>query len=318
MLELCWHGGASVSLRVGSAGGRGLRGRLEGSLGGGRGLGTGLKTEPAPATPKLEPLELVVDPAFSKAGDYGPWFVPNPHAPSVPEYLRFHDPDYVLITHGHFDHFDLETVKKLAASTRALFAGSADVCSTLQAVLGVPESRTVLMQAGRTVLLGGGKKAVVEVTPVEGEHWVTGDEGRAVAAKFAARPDRYGVMPCGGPMLGYIAGADGHTVFFSGDTHLSAIPKRKVDVAVLSVGGLLADPRTRELTKEILDEAEAARAAGEFLAANVLVPVHWDHDVFPEKPRVSVIASHLERASRMHSKVPKLVVPPYGEWVEVA
>ena len=292
MLELCWHGGASVSLRVG---------RSEG-----------------PGAAKLKPLELVVDPAFSKAGDYGPWFVPSPHAPSVPEYLQFHHPDYVLITHGHFDHFDLETVRKLAAATDALFADSADVCSTLEAVVGLPRGRTLEMRAGRTVLLGGGAKAVIEVTPLEGEHWVTGDEGRAVAARFAGRPDRYGVMPCGGPMFGYIAGAEGHTVFFSGDTHLSAIPKRKVDVAVLSVGGLLADPRTKELTKEILDEAEAVRAANEFLAADALVPVHWDHDVFPEKPRMSVIAAHLEHASRKHSKVPRLVVLPYGEWVEVA
>ena len=291
MLELCWHGGASVSLRVGRVG--------------------------EPAAARLQPLELVIDPQFSKAGDYGPWYVPNPHAPTVHEYLHFHHPDYVLITHGHFDHFDLETVRKLAAATDAVFGGSADVCSTLEAVAGLPKERTLLLEDGRTVLLVGGEKAVVEITPIKGEHWVTGDEGRAVAAKFAGRPDRYGVMPCGGPMLGYIAGADGHTAFFSGDTHLAAIPYRKVDVAVLSVGGLIADPKTKELTKEILNEAEAVEAANEHLAAEVLVPVHWDHDVFPEKPKMSLIAELLEKGLKKHLRVPRLVVPPYGEWVEV-
>lgn len=276
MIELAWHGSASVSLR-------------------------------------LAGVEILVDPHFTPEGVYGPWYVPNPRAPAWDDYLTRFEPAFVWVTHGHFDHFDIEAARVLAGRTGATFVGSPDVTATLARHVGLGPDRLLPVEAGRPARL-----ATVTCTPVEGVHWFTGEEGRRAAARFEGRPDRWGVMPCGGPMLGFIAevpggAADGpgiRTVYVSGDTTLEGIPHRRVHVAVVNVGGDIRNPVTKMPEKCIVDVPDLVAAARDRLRPEVLVPVHWDAPTFLSPTDIGALTREL---GALDPPV-RVVVPPYHAW----
>jgi L-ascorbate metabolism protein UlaG (beta-lactamase superfamily) len=294
-VEFAWHGGASLSLRLGG-------------------------------------LEVLVDPAFSRPGDYPAWFdekCANPGAPTFEDYLSRHQPSYLFITHGHFDHFDLPTVARLAAAFPEMrVAGSSEVTRTCRQVLGLKSARLLhLTPGGWTRLSPAGSGAGgPRVRAVPGPHWFTGDEGEAVAAKLAGRPDRFGAMPCGGPMLGLVfepapagerkAGDGPDTawrVYVSGDTEPGGLAPGPFDVAIVSCGGRLLDPATRRPTGPYFDEETLAAQATEVLRAAVLIPVHYDHPVFLTPFDTARLAAGL----KTRPGAPRLLVPPYNTWVTV-
>jgi len=288
-VEFAWHGGASLSLR-------------------------------------LAGLEVLVDPAFSRPGDYPAWFdekCANPAAPTFEDYRSRHQPSYLFITHGHFDHFDLPTVGRLTAAFPELrVAGSSEVTRTCRQVLGLEPARLLRLTPGAwTRLSPAGRSAGgPRVRAVPGPHWFTGDEGEAVAAKLAGRPDRFGAMPCGGPMLGLVfepapaakGAAPAWRVYVSGDTEPPGLPPGPFDIAIVSCGGMLLDPATRQPIGPYFDEDTLAQAS-EVLRAGILIPVHYDHPVFltPFDP------AKLAAALRGHRDPPRLVLPPYNTWVTV-
>ncbi|MHB0886732.1 MAG: MBL fold metallo-hydrolase [Bacillota bacterium] len=290
MLEFAWHGAASVSLRLGQVG----------------------------------PV-VAVDPVFSRAGVYGPWYTPNPHAPAFDDYIAGFAPDVVLVTHGHFDHFDLETVKAIAAARPGCrFGGSAEVVETMRTVCGIAPERAFALESGgsyalpslRPVGQAGGDRPVLR--PLAGDHWLTGEEGSRTAAKFAGRPDRYGVIPCGGPMLGFFIDlpSQGETailIYISGDNRLHSMPKGPVDVAVVNIAGLLTHPQTKEPTKEITGPEDTAAVIDDCLRPRTLIPVHWDHDIFLNRIEWADIAASAETASHPA----KLIRAPYNRWLPV-
>ncbi len=300
-VQLIWHGGPSVTLDLGG-------------------------------------LEVLIDPAFSRPGDYPPWFTEacaNPGAPSVDDYLAACRPDYLFITHGHFDHFDLRTVERLAAALDFTIVGSPEVLRVCREVLGLPEERLMecpvagsdedrgAVRDGRDPETGwlaleprrvppGAEPGTrtVAVRAVPGPHWLTGDEAETVARKFATRPDRYGALPCGGPMLGFVFTLGGLRLYVSGDTEARGLPAGPFAAAVVCCGGELINPKTKEREGPFLDEAALAGAACERLRPQVLVPVHYDHPVFvtpfdPERLR--------EELAR-YPNPPDLLVPPYNVW----
>lgn len=304
-MDLCWHGGPSFSLR--HAG-----------------------------------VELLIDPAFSRPGDYPPWFGPehvNQASPTVDQYLERHRPGYLFITHGHFDHFDLETVRRIGAARPEMrIGGSTAVTATCQGTLGLPRERLLTLapaKAGRDDeprytwlnLMGGeGPGGAVAGPPlrvraVPGPHWFTGAAGDAVAAKLAGRPDRYGAFPCGGPMLGLIFEADAEedgrravTVYVSGDTDADGFPTGPFSAAVVACGGSLSDPITRQPTPPWIDEPTLAGAVCRVLRPGVLVPIHYDHPVFLTGFDPERLAGELAA----YPQPPRLLTPRYGEWVPLA
>jgi L-ascorbate metabolism protein UlaG (beta-lactamase superfamily) len=255
---------------------------------------------------RLAGVEVLVDPYLSPPGSYGPWYTANPHAPALDDYFRLCAPDFVLITHGHFDHLDLEAARALCARSRARFAGSAEAMAALAGV-GVPAERLCTLASGHPAALGG-----AVVMPVEGVHWQTGAEGTAIAAKFAGRPDRYGAMPCGGPAFGYLlratpgAAAD---AYISGDTMPEGVPLCAARVAVLAVTGPLRHPRTGEVCMAALGTADLVPAL-QRLSARVAVVVHWDFPLFVAPVDIAAAA----RAAEAELDV-TVVVPPYNRWV---
>ncbi len=250
----------------------------------------------------------------------------NPHAPNFSEYARNHRPDYVLITHGHPDHFDLHTVRKLWTEKGPVFVGSGDVMETIHREFAVPGDHLISLEPGGEVGIhepmegrGGGRPmdgqrplGPVKIRAFAGVHWFTGEEGRRSAEKFAKRPDRYGAMPCGGPMLSFLLETPGGRVFISGDTKLEGIPAVRADVAILCVGGQALNSMTKQPETPIITPEEAREAVGR-LGAGVVIPVHYDYDIFLGSLDPREVQTVLERAPGK----PRVIMAPYNREIEL-
>ncbi|MHB9144357.1 MAG: MBL fold metallo-hydrolase [Symbiobacteriia bacterium] len=252
MLEFFWHGSASVALR-------------------------------------WPGVEFLLDPSFSSKADYGNWYWPNTHSPDLDAYLAAHRPTHIFITHGHYDHFDLITCKRLEQHCHPIFLGSPEVVAGVKRYIEVPDDRLIALHDGEQIELGG---AILEA--ISGVHWITGEEGNLAAAKLD-RPDRYGVMPAGGPMLSVWLEAQGHTIYISGDNELKGIPNRQVDVAIMSVGSVMPHPATKVFDRPIVTVDEASLALRYRLKPKLTIPVHWDHSGWVEPVDVDRLQHELER-----------------------
>ncbi|MCL4425628.1 MAG: MBL fold metallo-hydrolase [Firmicutes bacterium] len=259
----------------------------------------------ASLTLRLNALEFLVDPCFSRAGDYGPWHTPNPHAPSYQEYFQAYRPDYVLISHCHFDHFDLKTVEEILRVKAPTFIGSQDVIAALKKYFSPPLEKLLPLDSGGSLFLKG-----VTLEAVEGIHWLTNEDGRVAAAKLD-RPERYGVMPCGGPPHGFLLRWPEGTLYISGDTLLEGVPQVPVDLAIVNFAGPVPHVLTKERTK-IITGAEDAPGLVDRLRPRYLVPVHYDLPIFLE-------ATDLDRIKDLEKAVPGLQVllPPYNQEIEI-
>ena len=153
--------------------------------------------------------------------------------------------DAVLVSHLHFDHFDLRSIRMLGRGVPVV----------------VPRGGAVglLRRRGFADVRGAAEGAEVRVGPV------------LVRAVPACHPEGRGVPWIGGPALGYVISGSG-SVYFAGDTgffpEMSAV--RGVDVALLPVAGWGRRlPEAGHLSP--LRAAEALR----LVEPRVAIPIHW-------------------------------------------
>jgi L-ascorbate metabolism protein UlaG (beta-lactamase superfamily) len=160
--------------------------------------------------------------------------------------------DAVLISHDHYDHLDLPTVRELLRRQTAPFVVPMGVGAHLRG-WGVPEDRIVELEwdAARTV--GG-----LTLTCTEARHF----SGRS----FARDTTLWSSWAISGPR---------HRVYFGGDTGytpaFAGIGARlgPFDLTLLPIGAY------NDAWKPIhMDPEEALRAHGD-LGGTVLVPIHW-------------------------------------------
>jgi L-ascorbate metabolism protein UlaG (beta-lactamase superfamily) len=250
--------------------------------------------------------EVLVDPFFSPASAYGPWYTANPHAPSAADYLAAHAPDLVLITHGHFDHCDLEAVKALTAIRPLHFVTSAAVAAALLRHCGLGAESVTAIAPGQRLDVGA-----VQVRAFAGVHWLTGPEGDEAARKLD-RPERYGVFPAGGPSLGFLLTGGRDRAYLSGDTVLAGVPEIDAPVAVISTGTRMTHPVTHEVTTPVVT-IEDLPAVARRLHARVMAAVHWDFGLFLDPFDADAAAR------RMAAEAPecRLVIPAYNAWTDL-
>ena len=191
----------------------------------------------ATALIELDGVRLLTDPLLrNRLGHlrrHGP--APDPDA------LR--DIDAVLISHLHFDHLDIPSLRRLARGVRMLVPHGAGSFLRRQGFPGVEE-------------LAAGDQA---------------DVGGVAIAAVPAVHDRRRRPYAGGPEADAIGFVAGGRVYFAGDTDLfdAMAELRGTDVALIPVWGW-----GPSLGAGHLDPAAAARAAA-LLRPRVAIPIHW-------------------------------------------
>jgi L-ascorbate metabolism protein UlaG (beta-lactamase superfamily) len=162
---------------------------------------------------------------------------------ALPERDALANVDAVLVSHLHYDHLDLASLRRL------------------------DDAPIVVPAGGGRLLSGHGLARVVEID--------VGDEvqvGRlTVRATYAEHDGARGPFGTNAPAVGYVVSGS-HTVYFAGDTDLfdamdGLVPA--LDLALLPIAGW--GPR---LPAGHLDPRRAAEALA-LLRPTIVVPIHW-------------------------------------------
>ncbi len=217
---------------------------------------------------ELDGVRLLTDPVFGSHASPSTMFGPK----------RFHPPpvaldalpplDAVVISHDHYDHLCMPSIRALAAGASGFtgpFIMPLGVGAHLEA-WGVPPERIVEREWGEHVDVAGapgsaagGGRAEARLVATPAQHF----SGRGPR-------DRFSTLWCGWAMLGRR-----HRVFFSGDTGLcddfAAVGRAygPFDVAMFEIGAW--HPAWGDIH---LGPDNAAVAFG-MLGAKALLPVHW-------------------------------------------
>jgi L-ascorbate metabolism protein UlaG (beta-lactamase superfamily) len=201
---------------------------------------------------EIDGRRVLLDPVWGERVSPSPLVGPRRlHEPPIPV-ADLPPVDAVLISHDHYDHLDVPTVRELARTQTAPFVVPIGVGVHLRG-WGVPADRIVELEWDGATSVAG-----LTVTCTEARHF----SGRS----FARDSTLWASWAVAGPR---------HRVYFGGDTGytpaFAAIGARlgPFDLALLPVGAY------NEAWRAIhMDPEEALRAHGD-LGGDVLVPVHW-------------------------------------------
>lgn len=202
---------------------------------------------------ELDGRVFLTDPNWSEIASPSRWFGPRRfHPPPIPLSELPHI-DAVLVSHEHFDHLDMATIRALAAKDLT-FHVPLGVGAHLE-LWGVPRARIVEYDWWDRTRLPGD----VQIVSTPARHF----NGRAI-------PWRTGTFWTSWALVG-----PRHRVFFSGDTGLAEafreIGRREgpFDVALLEIG------QAHPSWGDIHLGPHGAIEAFERLGAKRLFPIHW-------------------------------------------
>lgn len=174
-----------------------------------------------------------------------PWLTGNPMFPEGRRAEAVAGATHVLVSHGHGDHSG-EAVG-IAKETGATVIGIYDLVGWWAGAEGI---ETVGMNKGGTVTAGDARVTMVNAVHSSS---VGGPDGPAYA----------------GAEAGFIIAAEGHTIYFSGDTDVMADMAvfndlHKPDIGILCAGGHFT-----------MDMERAAYAARKFFDFRLVIPCHY-------------------------------------------
>ncbi|MEO7421103.1 MAG: MBL fold metallo-hydrolase [Ornithinibacter sp.] len=241
---------------------------------------------------ELDGVRLLLDPVWSERCSPSQHVGPRRlHAVPVPLSALGHI-DAVVISHDHYDHLDMDTVRALADASDAVFLVPLGVGAHLD-VWGVPAERVVECDWEDGVDIGD-----VRVTAVEAQH-------------FSGR----GLRRDGTLWASWVLAGPSGKVFFSGDTGFFEGYDRigaehgPFAASLMAIGAY--DPAWHDIH---LNPEEAVEAT-QRLRGGVLVPIHWCTFVLAPHPWAEPVERLLVAAA---SHGVQVAVPRVGERVDVA
>ena len=201
---------------------------------------------------ELDGVRLLMDPVWSERCSPSQHVGPRRlHAVPVP-LAGLGRIDAVVISHDHYDHLDMDTIRQLVDLTNAVFLVPLGVGAHLDA-WGVPPSRVVECDWEEGLDVRG-----VRVTAVEAQH-------------FSGR----GLRRDGTLWASWVLAGRAGKVFFSGDTGFFDGYARlgaehgPFDVSLMAVGAY--DPAWHDIHLDPEEAVEATR----LLRGGLLMPIHW-------------------------------------------
>ncbi|MGY1771783.1 MBL fold metallo-hydrolase [Blastococcus sp. SYSU D00813] len=201
---------------------------------------------------EVDGRRVLVDPVWGRRVSPSPLVGPERLHPAPTPLAELPPVDAVLISHDHYDHLDLPTVRELLRQQSAPFVVPLGIGAHLRR-WGVPEDRVVELDWDGEVEVAG-----LTLTCTEARHF---------SGRFLTRDTTlWSSWAVAGPR---------HRVFFGGDTGytpaFAAIGARlgPFDLTLLPVGAYNDAWKLIHMTPE-----EAVRAHGD-LGGGLLVPVHW-------------------------------------------
>ncbi len=245
----------------------------------------------ASALLEVDGVRLLVDPVWGRRASPSPIIGPTRlHEPPTP-LSELPPVDAVLISHDHYDHLDLPTVRVLLEEQSAPFVVPLGIGEHLRK-WGVPGERIVELDWDGATTVGG-----VTLTCTEARHF----SGRY----FHRDTTLWASWAIAGPR---------HRVFFGGDTGYHPAFARigarfgPFDLTLLPVGAY------NDAWHFIhMDPEEAVRAHGD-LGGEVFLPIHWATFNLAFHPWVEPVQRVLVAAARTGTAV---VVPRPGERIDV-
>lgn len=178
--------------------------------------------------------------------------------------------DLILLSHGHLDHLDTQTIRKFDRSIPVVMAkNTADIIED-------EEFTTVYeLDWGKWTAIRGMR---VEALEVQHFGW-----------RYPWEQDRSRGNPLGRSYNAYLLSYRGHHIVFGGDTayheHFIALKDRGLDIAlaIMPIGAY--DPWIRNHANP-----EQALAMSDHMGARVVLPMHWNTFVQSEEPTAEPIA----------------------------
>jgi L-ascorbate metabolism protein UlaG (beta-lactamase superfamily) len=201
---------------------------------------------------EIDGHRILTDPVFGDRVSPSPRFGPARLHPAPMTAAELPQLDAVLISHDHYDHLEVDTIKELTRSQRCPFLVPLGVGAHLRG-WGVPADRIVELDWDEAAPVGG-----LTITCTEARHF----SGRL----FARNTTLWSSWAIAGPT---------RRVFFGGDTGFTpafaGIGARygPFDLTVLPIGAY-----NRNWSDIHLDPEEALRAHGD-LGGRLLLPIHW-------------------------------------------
>jgi len=245
----------------------------------------------ASALLEVDGQRILVDPVWGYRVSPSPVFGPTRLHPAPVPLAELPPVDAVVISHDHYDHLDLPTVRALTASQTAPFVVPLGIGEHLR-TWGVPEDRIVELDWDESTTVGA-----LTLTCTEARHF----SGRF----FARDTTLWASWAVTGPR---------HRVFFGGDTGytpaFAGIGARlgPFDLTLLPIGAY------NDAWHAIhMDPEEAVRAHGD-LGGRGLLPVHWATFNLAFHRWAEPVQRLLAAATRVGAQV---VVPQPGQRIDV-